>query len=312
MRPRFDEREKNVMSTSLPAINEELRSQEAYQRVAHRIAAVPLTDLQLVNLDITSAVATVLGALPEIRAVRPEMEKLPGLDLAAIDQLEDLALALRHVNTQYLTAAAPPDDLTGVSVEGSTLRENLRGDAEQLVRRGWLNPQSLAGVSGGNGYKNLAKDLEIYCAVLRASWCEIKGKCGTDVAELDHAERVANRILRIVGLREQAPAILSSVSEDRLKAFTLFVRTYDEVRRAVSFLRWQDGDTSSIAPSLYAGRGGRGKGEVDPPAVAPTAPAGAASASTTPSVVAASTTAPTPLAARVAPLGLSPRDPFLP
>ena len=61
------------------------------------------------------------------------------------------------------------------------------------------------------------------------------------------------------GLREQGPAVVQDVARIRDQAFTLMMRAYDEVRRAVTFLRWQQGDADTIAPSLYAGRGGRGK-----------------------------------------------------
>ncbi len=51
----------------------------------------------------------------------------------------------------------------------------------------------------------------------------------------------------------------------RARAFTLFSRAYDQVRRAVNVLRWDEGDADSIAPSLYAGRGGRGKSAENKP-----------------------------------------------
>lgn len=34
-------------------------------------------------------------------------------------------------------------------------------------------------------------------------------------------------------------------------------RAYDDARRAVTYLRWHEDDADEIAPSLYAGRGGR-------------------------------------------------------
>lgn len=43
----------------------------------------------------------------------------------------------------------------------------------------------------------------------------------------------------------------------RQRAFTLLVSSYDEARRAVSFLRWHEQDLESIAPSLWSGRGAR-------------------------------------------------------
>jgi hypothetical protein len=260
--------------------NEERLFAESYQRMAPRMAALDPAELQAVNLDITSSVATALGALPEVRAIRPQIvDQLPRLDLTDIDELEDIAMALSYANTQYLTACAPPDDFQQLTDEGLELRDTLRGEAEQLARRGRINPQSLKELSGASGYKNLAKDLQILCSVLRENWPQIDGKCGTTLAELEQTERVSGRILRSVGLREQAPVAVSGVAENRQRAYTLFVRTYDDVRRAVSFLRWKEGDADLVAPSLWAGRGGRRKPDViEPVASGSGAPATNASA----------------------------------
>jgi hypothetical protein len=45
------------------------------------------------------------------------------------------------------------------------------------------------------------------------------------------------------------------------RTFTLLATRYDQVRRAMSFLRWNEGDFEELAPSLYIGRnnGGRKK-----------------------------------------------------
>jgi hypothetical protein len=51
----------------------------------------------------------------------------------------------------------------------------------------------------------------------------------------------------------------------RARAFTVFSRAYDQVRRAAMFLRWNEGDPDAIVPSLYAGRGGRGKAAEEKP-----------------------------------------------
>ncbi len=75
--------------------------EEAYSVVAHEIAAVPDESLLPVNIDIVSAVITVRGALPEIRAMRPEFQKVLGdFDLVAFDKLETYALALFHLNAR--------------------------------------------------------------------------------------------------------------------------------------------------------------------------------------------------------------------
>jgi hypothetical protein len=63
-----------------------------------------------------------------------------------------------------------------------------------------------------------------------------------------------------IGSREQAPAAIDEASNNRQRAFTLLLTAYSQVRRAITYLRWNEGDADSIAPSLYAAR--RKKGNV--------------------------------------------------
>jgi hypothetical protein len=56
-------------------------------------------------------------------------------------------------------------------------------------------------------------------------------------AELEKAEVLADRLLTAVGAREQAPVNVSIAAQDRNAAFTLFISTYDDARRAATFFR---------------------------------------------------------------------------
>jgi hypothetical protein len=49
----------------------------------------------------------------------------------------------------------------------------------------------------------------------------------------------------------------------RLRAFTLFSRVYEDVRRAVQYVRGKAGDADAIMPSLYAGRGPKRRNDDD-------------------------------------------------
>jgi len=88
-------------------------------------------------------------------------------------------------------------------------------------------------------------------------------------------------LLAALGVREHGaspPAF--DAAERRACAFTLFMRAYDQARRAVIFLRWDEGDADEIAPSLYKGRGGRGQ-RAEAPAEAPAASTEAPAAAST-------------------------------
>lgn len=60
-----------------------------------------------------------------------------------------------------------------------------------------------------------------------------------------------------------------------MRAYSLFVRAYDQCRRAVSYLRWEEGDADDEPPSLFANRGPRkAPAETGAPGVLPVAAPG--------------------------------------
>jgi hypothetical protein len=255
--------------------------------------ALNLDELIQVNADIPSTVSTILGVLPEVTSLRPRMEKeLPSFNLGAFDKLEDCALALSYAQTVYLTATQPQDEIQPVAEEGVKLRERLLAELKTLSLHGMVNAAQLEQLKGINGYKNLAQDLQILSKLLEEVWPTVQGKILTTADDLQTAYRFSTRLMRVVGLREQGPVQLAAATESRMRAFTLVVNTYEETRRAVTYLRAPQGDAESIAPSLYTGRGRRQKPEpeqppapVPPNANPPPAPAPAASAANGSSLV---------------------------
>lgn len=94
------------------------------------------------------------------------------------------------------------------------------------------------------------------------------------------ANKVASCRLPVVGLREVGAAVVAETTVIRRQAFTLLFRAWDEVRRAVGFLRWKQGDADSIAPNFYLGRAKGRRAASDKPeaqadATAPAEPAAA-------------------------------------
>lgn len=55
----------------------------------------------------------------------------------------------------------------------------------------------------------------------------------------------------------QTGSARAAAAELRVRALSLLVREYEELRRMVTYVRWFEGDADTFVPSLYAGRGGR-------------------------------------------------------
>jgi hypothetical protein len=249
-----------------------------FLRVEAEVRAVPEESLEPINLDVPTTVTTVLGAWPEILALRAQVAALPSFNIERLDKLRDYALALAHTHGIYRGLAAPPDGVVKLAEQLASIRDMLFADAMALAKRGVFDEARVAKLRSGPGYKNLAFDVVGLVQILRERWTDIANRTGVQQAELDQAAQLAQRLVTLVGLKEQAPAAANGVALLRQQAFSLLLNAYDEVRRAISFLRWHEQDAESIAPSLWSGRGNRAAPEPEQPPVAapgvPTAPGG--------------------------------------
>ena len=256
------------------------RFRDAYQTLLEEMRAVPADKLTIVNLDIPTAVTTVLGALPQIRAIRAQVvATMPQFDIARFDKLEAYTLAVGYANSLYLAASQPSESIEALAEAGGTMRDLLVAEATTLAQRRLIDGQRLKELKGANGYRNLAVDLFTLAAMVRDVWPTLGGKTTLQLTELDQAETLADKLLTAVGQREQGPAVIATSAENRQRAFTLFISAYDNVRRVVTFLRWHEDDVDEIAPSLY-GKGTRRKSHDTLPPL----PAPAAKPATSPSV----------------------------
>ena len=248
------------------SVDDQTKFEEAYKRVEPELIALSPDDLAPINLEIASAVATVLFLWAGILKLRDTIvRELVGFDIVRFDKIEDYAMALGHSNTMHLIAAQPPDELQAIHDESAAMRETLYTDTMALIRRGFVKEASIKELKGSIGYKNIAIDLQILATVLKANWPTIEGKCGIQMSELDHALKLSTVMFSIVGFRENGSDAKVATADMRARAYTLFTRAYDDASRAIILLRWHEGDADSIAPSLHPGRSASKKKPVDEP-----------------------------------------------
>ena len=233
---------------------------EAFAKVEPEIAALAPSEIAVINLDIPQAVSVVLGALPGLTALRPAIvHALPHHPIHLFDNLETYALAAWYAHLLALPAGSPSNPVKPLLEEAVPLRANLLGDAEALARRGLLDGDTVTEIRAGQGQIDTANDLVALSALFLASWGEIAQRTAATEAEVRRAGELGPLLLAALGVREHGASPSPREPADRrARAFTLFTRAYSSTRRAVTYLRWDEGDTDLLAPSLYKGRGGRG------------------------------------------------------
>ena len=114
-----------------------------------------------------------------------------------------------------------------------------------------------SGFLAASGPEKALPALAARASLLRERWRDIGHKSAIEPQELDEAEQMFERITTAYAVRASRPLTVAAAVEDRRRAYTLLVRAYDHARRAVTYLRWTEGDADAIAPSLWAGRGRR-------------------------------------------------------
>lgn len=254
--------------------------------VRPQLDALREDELQIVNIDPMKAGAIVLAAEPRAQAViAPVLDQLPNFDPRAIQLLRPTALAMVYVETA-LAAERQDADLKAMVTRALAIRRDYLFQADGLVHRGLLPPEPIAEVRDGRGNLDLAHDVLKLIATFRGGWAKIEGKTPITLAELEAAEKEGMKLVEALGAREGGvvAAVDAETHADlRTRAFTLLSKRYDEVRRAVTYLRWHEGDADEITPSFYVGsRGGprrpagpnNGTGDLPGPADVAPGPAG--------------------------------------
>jgi hypothetical protein len=227
-------------------------------KVARRWVDIPDHQVRTLNLDPATVVSTVLGAIPKIQALRSDIVKhTPTYDITELDLLGPCALAFQDAQVRYLSGTRSPDALQALGAEGKKTCDRFRADSMALTAHQLIEEKSLEQCRGLPGYKNIANELGVFVAVLRPALPRIQGRCAITPEDLDRAEQISGALLRYVGLRDDNPAAMEALANERDRAFTLLNNLCEQARRVVLYLRFNVGDGDNIAPSLYAGRRNR-------------------------------------------------------
>jgi hypothetical protein len=241
------------------------RLQQGYQRAFGDIQAVAREGLVAITLDVGSVYTLATAALLRVRPYRQDMLSLPFLKRELVEKAEDYLLALGHAQALYIAATAPVASLPELFNKLIKSREILLADANALAKRGLIPEDRLQEMRGPMGHSQTAFDVLGLCSLLRAHWPNIQGKTALLLSDVEQAETLSDSLLSAVGERKASDAEASGATLNRQKAYTLFMQAYEEVRRALAYLRYHEGDVDELAPSLYTLRKPRKRkdGEAD-------------------------------------------------
>jgi hypothetical protein len=233
----------------------EIRFREALDAMRTEIDAIPLNQTAKIVVDIPSLVVMAGSRMAGLAGFKDEIAaKLPSFPMEKLEKLELMRLALAQAHYEFVMAASPLANIERLDEELGRVRDILQTDFMAAAKRGLLSMRRFDDLTGETGYKNRAQDVLVMGTHFRQNWPALEGKTGVTLEEIGRAEDLAQQMMNVLAARERSQMGVLPALERRNRAFTLFLRAWDEVRRAIVYLRWHDGDADRLAPSPYANR----------------------------------------------------------
>jgi hypothetical protein len=234
----------------------------AFARVLPEIQALAASEILRTNLGMERAARRGLAVAERLRPLLPELWGLPGLDAHAVEAMPEYALAVLHAHDLATEAGgAKRTQLTTLFQEAVPLREIMLCGAELLALTGYVSFERVAAIRSGQGHVDTVDDVQALGRLYLELWDRVHDKVPVTRAMVERALTLSAALHRLLGaqeLVEDDPLVEPSDPVHlRAKAFTLFLRAYEECRRGVTYLRWNYRDASAIVPSLYPRRSRR-------------------------------------------------------
>jgi len=229
---------------------------EAFNQIKPELDALSPDALIPLEFDPVAAVHTALAAVPRIREHRDAIaEQLPQHPIEHVDNIDVYALGAWYTQLAHTYASGDPEATKTMVEEATKLRDGLLIAAEALAHRDLLDADAVAKLRKGGA--DLASDLVALASLFSSSWGRVSSKTAVERHEVDRAAELGPAVLVAQSMTTKKGGKAVDTADQRARAFTALAGAYDSCRRALTYLRWKEGDADSIAPSLYKKRPGR-------------------------------------------------------
>lgn len=231
-------------------------ARRAFEGLAAFLQARAGRPTEAINRDVGLVVSRVLAYEPRIVSLRPLVaEALPKHPLEPFDRLRPLALATWFCWIDARTGGAREARVRPLLDVATPLRRKLANVARSAVDFGLLPEAEVAEIEKQQGSRtqDLAHDLFAYPTLFFKYWERVKGRTPVTRELLDEAQASGLQLMALVATDSDDPTArpADSTPGDRLPAaWTALLEDWDACRRALAYLRWDDGDLDQWCPPL--------------------------------------------------------------
>ncbi len=237
-----DGKEKPVSGVEAAAFRKPLTiGGAALARIYKLAEVIPEDELDRVNVDLTAASVTGLGAWPKIKAARADVvRKLPHHDMTYYDAFEDICVAMGHVQSRVVATEEESRELMG---QADNIKETVNVVKNFLVGHagfGTVNMLPLKKIGSEFGYRALLEDAGVVLELLTENWQTLGPNAPFSEERLHAFDREIEDFRVAVGIKEQDPEGPRAELLLRRRLHTLFRRAVSDIRVALMYTYGED------------------------------------------------------------------------
>jgi hypothetical protein len=234
--------------------------QEAFERLRPELVTLHKKDLSPINVDPITAASIIRAALPRAHSLKATIQQeLNSFDPSLLEKLDQYTLALIHAQRRCVCVKQPPEQLKTLIERLRSIREQFQFDITCLAARRLIENYRRATFRSSTSYRNLASDVLTLAGLFRKHWPAVSSRTAVTLEELNEAETLANDLISVLNVHSRSPDVVAQAALERQQVFTLCDVAYNQLRKAVTVVRWEQGDANQIAPSIRSGKRPRRK-----------------------------------------------------
>jgi hypothetical protein len=208
----------------------------ALQRILHLADAIPESELQRVNTDLTASSVSARGAWPKIKTARADiLRKNPTHDMTLFDAYEDICISLGHVDAQVNATEEENRVLTGqweaIKAEVIHAKNFLLGLAGYLD----INEVPLRKLGSEFGHRATLTDANTVIELLAQNWPKFGETPPFSAERLQEFDAEVAAFGVAVGVKEQNPEGPRVELMRRRRVNTLFRLANASIREAIIY-----------------------------------------------------------------------------
>ena len=230
-------------------------AQQAFELMLPVAQAIPVEQLSQALLSIFEATVLIDSKLDQIDSLRNRfIAELKNPPLFELDSMPQLIRAARHADL-LARSTTEQSSQTNEMYDEVILpnRKILQATLDLMVATKKLPTSALQGSASGLSHVEEAQMVLTIVVLLRNNWDQVQSSCPYSLQSLIELESKVERFLEELSARNGRIKDPTH-AEMKKRMLTLLITYWDNIRKAVQYVRFNEGDAEQWAPSLFSTR----------------------------------------------------------